>query len=157
MKNLSDVLNESLKITNGIPYIPIDDYYIDSIKAGKRYFVQSMPVNNKVYAGWKYTIVGSSVEDSIYLYKQLGKYLLNIGVPFKMGTKKLINSSNKEQSVKLMTIYILNTTKVGLLLDDIKHFLKNYRTNARLTKSEHIYGPIYKRVDRDEYGNYVSA
>ena len=165
MKSIQEHLNESFT-KNTYPYADdvyddyIDEYVKQEIVKGRMSFVQPVFMTNvsrKEYAGWKYTITGDTVDDALYLYDNLGKYLKRINQPFKMGTKKLIESSNKEQAHKLMTIYIMNNTNVDYLLDDIKKFLKNYKCTYRLKYSEHVEGPIWKRVDTDEYGDYIPA
>lgn len=147
---------------NTYPYWNIDDFVDDHVKEmiekGRYPFFQVVPVDNeKNYAGWKFTVTGNTVEDAIYLYNNVGKYLRKINVPFKIGTSRLIKSAKPEQAHKLLTIYIMKDTKVDYLLDDLKHYLKNYKCNYKLKYSEHVSGPIWKRHDRDEYGNYVPA
>lgn len=121
-------------------------------------FIQCVPVlNPKMYAGWKITIVGNSVDDALYLYDNLGKYLYDIHQPFKIGTKKLIRSKNKEQSHKLLTIYVMKLNDVEMLYDDICIFLRKYACGYKLKYSTHVVGPIWKRIDRDKDGNYIPA
>lgn len=162
-KSLQMMLNETIPSKNTYPYANIEMDYIDEvvhkiIDEGKMYFFQVVPVLDKYeYAGWKFTITGDTIEDAHWLYNNLGKYLRKINQPFKIGTKKLINCPDKEQAHKIVTIYIMNNTKVDYLLNDIKHYLKGYSCKYRLKYSEHIDGPIWKRHDRDENGNYVPS
>lgn len=162
MKPLSVRMTEAMVGKATYPYHDIDDnmdeWVKKAIEAARTPFIHVVPVlNEKNYAGWKFTITGDTVEDAIYLYDNLGKYLRKINQPFKIGTKKLITSASSEQKHKLLTIYVMKDTKVDYLLSDIKYYLKNYKCKAHLKWSEHVEGAIWKRVDRDEYGNYIPA
>lgn len=165
MKNIISKLNESVETTKnkykfvktGYTLTEKDERIINIIKNGKINFIPLYNSKNKKYSGWKYTIVGDTVDDAVYLYEQIGIYLERIGCSYKIATIKQITSGNAEQSVKLITIYIYDNTNVDYLLDDLKYYLKNYKPKATLKKSEHVWGPIYKRVDTDEYGNYIPA
>lgn len=157
---LQQMLTEALK--NTYPYSSFDDtqdeHVKDVILIGRVPFIQVVHVYpREQYAGWKFTITGNTVEDAIWLYDNLGKYLKSIKQPFKMGTHKLIKTADPEQAHKLMTIYIMKNTKVDYLLQDIKYYLKGYTCRYKLKYSEHVEGPIWKRHDTDENGNYIPA
>lgn len=156
MKSIKDYLyKDTYPYAGG--YDNMDDYVENFIKKGTKYFIQPIGLNKNEYAGWKYTIVGDNLEDALFLYNNVGKYLKKIDIPFKMGTKKLIECDDEEQSKKLMTIYIKKDTKFEYLLDDLKYYLKGYNPKAKLKWSEHVYGPIYKRKDTNENGEYIPA
>ena len=160
MGNINDAFNNTNKrkfVKHSIEEDDFDEQIIEMIGTTKVPFVNGVSMNKKDYAGWKLTITGKNVADAIYLYKQLGLYLKRINQPFKMGTLKLITSGNKEQSVKLMTIYIKKNTKVDELVDDIKYYLKYYNDDSKLNHNEHLFGAVWKRTDIDEYGNYIPA
>lgn len=139
-------------------FLDAGDYEIMRLMLKSRIsFLQPINMNDNQYLGWKYTIVANTMEDYLWLYVQIGSYLRRIEQPFKVGTSKLLNSNDKEQSVKCITIYITKKTNVEYLLDDLKHFLRGYNPNIKLKYSEHVWGPIWKRQDRDEYGSYIPA
>lgn len=116
-------------------------------------------LNNDKYMGWKFTIIGKTVEDSIDLVERLGQFLININVNFKVGTLNLIERNHPEQSKKLMTIYITENVNSDYLIEDIKYFLKGYDGHIGITleKSELVFGPIFKRYDLNNNGNYIPA
>lgn len=173
MGTLSNMLYEGLTDTKLDVLIPRHRKYVGNmdqmmdftdyelLKCIERYknvrFFEPIYVNEKKYAGWKYTIVANNVEDAKWLYVQIGSYLRRIKVPFKVATIKQLKDPDREQAVKAITIYIQTDTNVDYLLDDLKHFLKDYKPNIKLKYSDHVWGPIWKRVDRDEFGNYIPA
>lgn len=114
------------------------------------------------YAGWKYTIIGKTIEDSVNLFMLLGDYLNSEGYAFKIGTKRLVDEASDEQKIKLMTIYIVND-KTEKDIQQLEHYLVNKLDNYKghegisLQFSEHVHGALYKRRDIDPDGFYVRA
>lgn len=115
--------------------------------------------NNIPSKDFKFTVVGKTLEDSLYLLNRLGKFLYNSGFSFKVGTKKLIDAKDSEQSYKLLTIYLPQNSNPELLYSDLKSLLKSYTgyKGINLKYSVHLDGAIYYRVDKDLYGNYIPA
>lgn len=123
------------------------------------YFIQFGNFIPQNYAGWKFTIVGKSIDDAVFLCEKLATFLLNIDVPFKVGTHRLVNCGDGEQQFKLMTIYIMKDTNAELLQEDINHFLRDYKggEDIKLKWSTQINEYLYKRADIDENGQYIYA
>lgn len=146
--------DEIIAIKN--PYIYLDNF--------QHYWVQIGDLGSKIheYAGWKFTIVGESLDDSCYLLRQLGEYLLEKGYCFKSATRamteyKATEEGMREQRYKCMTIYIHKSADHVELLAYLKGALSDYKCEVKLEMTPHVWGPIHKRVDRDEHGNYVAA
>lgn len=131
------------------------------------YYIQYTPLTFKPYqyAGWKYTIVGSTIDNIIFLYEKLSDLVFNTyGLTFKMGTTRLINSGVSEQQFKLMTIYVdrdLNNDTArlnefqGALVEGLRDYVVD--SHVKLEYSEHLVGSIYTRHDIDEDGMYIPA
>lgn len=110
--------------------------------------------------GWKISIQGKSVADSVFLYQRLRDILFTRNIPFKLATQKRINLANKEQAHKVMTIYIPNGIDRFELAEEIYCRIIDYKGWYNIktpTSYEHYAGGLFIRNDRDEYGDYIPA
>jgi hypothetical protein len=110
--------------------------------------------------GWKLSIQGKSLDDVIFLYDRLSDYLFDNKIPFKIATNKRIISSNKEQSQKVMTIYVPDYIDVYEFAETIYSKIIDYKGWYNIktpTNYEFYAGGVYIRNDRDEYGDYIPA
>lgn len=112
--------------------------------------------------GNKISIQGKSIEDSIYLFKKLNKYLQSNNIPFKIATAKRfeMNNVNKEQSHKAMTIYCINGFDFKKLCEDVYNLTLEYKGWYDIkTPSSYIHyaGGLYIRNDRNVNGCYIPA
>ena len=121
--------------------------------------------------GWKLSLQGKSLDDSLFLWDRLHNTLDELNVPYKMGTAKrlgLINSDNsnrRQQGYKIMTIYIPNylsadeeTVKVfaELIYSKIRDY-KGWHDIHTPTSYQHYAGGVFYRNDRNEGGEYIPA
>jgi hypothetical protein len=112
----------------------------------------------KTSKGWKLSIQGKTLDDVIFLYDRLNKYLFDNKIAFKIATQKRITNPNKEQAQKVMTIYVPDYTDVYELAETIYSKIMDYKGWYDIktpTKYEFYAGGIYIRNDRDEYGQYI--
>lgn len=110
--------------------------------------------------GWKISIQGRTLDDVIFLYDRLHVYLIHHEIPFKIGTKKRLTNSNKEQARKIFTIYCPNNMDINKLCESVYNLIRDYRGWYNIptpTSYEHYAGGLYFRNDRDEYGNYIAG
>lgn len=110
--------------------------------------------------GWKLSIAGKSLQDSIDLWERLHDYLVQQNIAHKFGTLKRIKHPNKEQAKKLLTIYVPNGVSINDLAPKIESKLKGYKGWQDIkTPSgyEHWGNAIFFRNDRDSQGNYIKA
>lgn len=147
-----------LILDDHIDFITLDGEYI--INNAKQNFASFSHFENRgKYAGYKFTIVGKTVEDALFLLEKIGSFCAKINIDFKVGTKTLIDKQIPEQSFKLLTIYLNENTNRLQLEDDIIYLLKGYKgyEGIELKYSESIVDGLYFRKDTDEYGNYIPA
>lgn len=110
--------------------------------------------------GWKLSLQGKSVEDSLELYNLVGQYLIDNAISFKVGTRKRIEHTHPEQSKKVMTIYCPNDMDIKDLAEHIYSLTMDYKGWYDIkcpTSYKHYAGCVYYRNDRDEYGTYLKA
>lgn len=110
--------------------------------------------------GWKLSILGKKLEDSLELWNRLRDYLVQNDIAHKFGTIKRIQHPNKEQSKKLLTIYIPNGSSMDKIATQVEKRLKGYKGwhDIKTPTSYEQWGSgIYFRNDRDELGNYIKA
>lgn len=110
--------------------------------------------------GWKLSIAGKTLDDSLDLWNRLHNYLVDQDIAHKFGTLKRIKHPNKEQARKLLTIYIPDGMNVQGVAPEIEKRLNGY-TGWRDIKTpsgyEHWGNAIFFRNDRDSKGNYIKA
>lgn len=110
--------------------------------------------------GWKISIQGKTLDDVIFLYDRLHVYLTHHEIPFKIGTKKRLTNSNKEQARKIFTIYCPNNMDLNKLCETIYTLIDGYKGWQNIptpTSYEHYAGGLFIRNDRDKYGSYKPA
>ena len=110
--------------------------------------------------GWKLSIQGKSINDSLFLYRRLDAYLLDNNVPFKVATQMRYNLSDREQSKKAMTIYCPDSIEIKVLAEDIYCLIMDYKGWYDIktpTSYENWAGGVFFRNDRNEYGVYIPA
>jgi len=121
--------------------------------------------------GWKLSIQGKSLDDSLFLWDRLNSMFDEMSIPYKMGTAKrlgLINnedSNKREQGHKIMTIYIPNIyseTEANIMsfAEEVYSKIRDYKGwyDIKLpTSYKHYAGGVYYRNDRNENGEYISA
>lgn len=108
----------------------------------------------------KISIQGKCIEDSVFLYERLHKYLLFNLVPFKVASPKRYNHDHPEQSCKAMTIYCPDDYNFSELCEEVYSLIMDYKGWYDIkapTSYEHYAGGLYTRCDRDENGNYIPA
>tara|TARA_B100000768_G_C11162671_1_gene325226 strand:+ start:19 stop:465 length:447 start_codon:yes stop_codon:yes gene_type:complete len=118
--------------------------------------------NAKTDNGWKISIQGKSISDSVFLYERLNQYLDNNEIPFKLATKKRYDARNinKEQSQKAMTIYCVDGTHIMNLCEDVYSLIMDYKGWHDIktpTRYKHYAGGVFYRNDRNETGEYIPA
>lgn len=109
--------------------------------------------------GFKISIQGKNIDDSVYLYMALHQFFYKNSIPFKVGTAKRI-AVKSEQGNKLMTIYCPNTINVNELAEDIYSLTLNYKGWYDVktpTSYQHYAGGLFIGNDRDNKGIYVPA
>ena len=129
------------------------------LEISPQYFIQYNG-NSSVTDGWKLSIQGNTLDDSIELFESLIQIMANLDLSFKFGTQKLIDFKHPQQSHKLLTVYIPNKYNVFDIADILYDEIKNYRGGDTVkcpTSYKHFKGAIYYRNDRDKDGNYISA
>jgi hypothetical protein len=110
--------------------------------------------------GFKLSIQGKDIEDSLYLGKHLLPYLVKKDISFKIGTLKRLNHNNKEQARKILTIYVPDDEELMSFAEEIYKKTKNYKGwhNIKTPKGyQHYAGPIFYRNDRDKEGRYIPS
>ena len=109
--------------------------------------------------GWKISIQGKSIDDAAFLYDSLSSYLKGSNIPFKVGTAKRINSSNKMQSKKVVTIYCPNSMDVNDLAEKVYELTLDYKGWYNVSTPSyysHYAGGLFIRNDRSN-GQYIPA
>lgn len=112
--------------------------------------------------GWKISIQGKTVGDSIFLYERLGAFLMSNDVPFKIATinRYALRNKNPEQSFKAMTVYCPNGFDFSVLCEEVYSRTMDYKgwwSVNTPTSYEHYAGGLFIRNDRDESGAYLPA
>lgn len=109
--------------------------------------------------GWKLSIQGETIEDSLFLFDALIGFLVTSKCSYKFATKKLIESGIPQQEHKLLTIYIPNGVDVKSFAELVHLNMSEYKGGKNVTPPtmyEHYKNAIYFRNDRDENGEYVN-
>lgn len=115
--------------------------------------------------GWKLSIQGKTLDDSMYLYDNLITFLISSKCWFKFATKRLINyeftdEKRKQQANKLLTIYIPNGVDPKSFAELVHLHIKDYSGGDDVKQPdsyEHYKNAIYYRNDRTENGEYIPA
>ena len=112
--------------------------------------------------GWKISIQGKTINDSIFLYERLSSFLMDNNVPFKVATinRYELRRVRKEQSHKAMTIYCPDGMDFNTLCENIYNLIIDYKGWQDIktpTSYEHYAGGLFIRNDRDENGKYIPA
>ena len=110
--------------------------YINKILSESNNRMDQMFLNNKNFdifiqgkpslSGDKISIVGKSIEDSMFLYDKLNNWLSNHNIAHKFGTKKRVSHPDPNQSKKLVTIYVPDDMDIQKLLIKIEYLIKSY-------------------------------
>lgn len=109
--------------------------------------------------GWKISIQGKTVDDTVYLVENLLDLMVATKASFKFGTQMLINMGG-EQSTKLLTIYIPNGVDAKSYAELVRINIPDYKGAEGIPdkKSYTKYSEgIYYRNDRDSSGEYIPA
>jgi hypothetical protein len=117
---------------------------------------------SKTDKGWKISIQGKTVSDSVFLYERLSDFLIGQDIPFKVATvnRYSLRNTNKEQSFKAMTIYCPNGLDIMDLCESVYSMVVDYKGwySINTPKSySHFAGGLFYRNDRNESGNYIPA
>jgi hypothetical protein len=111
--------------------------------------------------GWKLSIIGKSLEDSIDVFKRLHSWLTLKNISHKSATKKRVEHDHYEQSKKVMTIYVPNDMDYRELAHKIEILLRGYKgwedIKLPFKSYEHYSNAIFFRNDRNENGEYIPA
>lgn len=112
--------------------------------------------------GWKISIQGKNVGDSIFLYERLANFLMFKDIPFKVATinRYALLNTNKEQSHKAMTIYCPDGVDFNEICEEIYSLISDYTGWYNIktpTSYQHYAGGLYIRNDRDSNGLYIPA
>ena len=117
-------------------------------------------------SGLKISIQGKTIDDVMYIYDKLGKYLYDNDIGFKIATQKCFNRYDKdnpvlrEQCRKAFTIYHNDTIDFKQLCEDIYNLIPEYKGWYDIptpTDYEHYAGGLFIRNSYDENGNYLKA
>lgn len=106
--------------------------------------------------GWTISILGKSLEDSIDLWKRLHDYLLQKDIAHEFSTLKRIKHKNKEQSSKLLTIYIPDGLSINQIAPELQKKLQGYKSWQDVktpSDCEHWGNAIFFRKG----GNYIKS
>ncbi len=156
MKNIRKLVQEEVQKQLGL----VEEQYVN-LDSSSVYFKHFNDGMRKVSNGWKLSIKGKTLEDAYEIYDRLHDFLDRNNIYYKMATTKLINSSNKEQKYKLMTIYVPDDIDHLDLAETIySRFIMDYKGwyDIKMPRSyEHYAGAIYFRNDRNERGEYIPA
>jgi hypothetical protein len=131
----------------------------NELKDSNRYFLM-VNTDSETSDGWKLSIQGKTVQDAMFLYDALKGFLYYTKAPFKVGTQKLIDKKDPEQSTKLMTIYVPNGIDVKCYAELVYRLIPDYKgwQDIKVKRSyEHYAGGIFFRNDREESGEYIPA
>jgi hypothetical protein len=131
----------------------------NELRDSNRYFLM-VNTDSDISDGWKLSIQGKTVQDAMFLYDALKGFLYHTKAPFKMGTKKLIDKKDPEQSTKLMTIYVPNGIDVKCYAELVYRLILDYKGwyDIKPKRSyEHYAGGIFFRNDREDSGAYIPA
>lgn len=134
------------------------DFLISNIDSVKKFDIMWDGKSSK--SGWKLSIVGKNKNDLIDLIERLHPFLLQRNIAHKVATLKRINNPHKEQSKKLITIYVpddLNHLKLAAKIEPLLHGYKGWHNIKTLNGYEHYSNAIFFRNDRDDKGNYISV
>tara|TARA_R110000796_G_scaffold27712_2_gene76189 strand:+ start:1178 stop:1612 length:435 start_codon:yes stop_codon:yes gene_type:complete len=142
----------------------IEDNFRGTLEESYRTFIQYNGDAN-VSDGWKLSIQGKTLDDSMYLYNELIGFLMITKCSFKFATKRLINyeftdEKRKQQSNKLLTIYIPNGVDPKSFAELVYLHIEDYTGGDDVKHPdtyEHYKNAIYYRNDIDEEGNYIKA
>lgn len=112
--------------------------------------------------GWKISIQGKTVGDSMYLYNNLHELLMGMDVPFKVATvnRYALRNNHPEQSYKAMTIYCPDGIDFNDLCEEVYSKVIDYKgwQNIKTPNGyEHYAGGLFVRCDRDVNGHYIPA
>jgi hypothetical protein len=115
--------------------------------------------------GWKLSIQGKTLNDSMYLYNNLINFLMVTKCHYKFGTKRLINydftdEKKRQQANKLLTIYIPNGVDPKSFAELVYLHIEDYTGGNDVVTPDtytHYKNAIYYRNDRNENGEYISA
>lgn len=107
--------------------------------------------------GWKLSIQGKTIEDSLYLYRSLINLLIGTKVYFKFATKLLIDLKHPQQSHKLLTIYLPKDVDTKSFAELVYINLRQYVGHGGITPEgyTHYKSGIFYRNDRDANGKYI--
>jgi len=110
--------------------------------------------------GYKISIQGKNIGDSILLYERLSDYLMKNNIPFKVATinRYSLRGTNKEQSYKAMTIYCPDGFNFDNLCEEVYSMIldyKGWRDIKTPTGYSHYAGGLFICNDRDNNGNYI--
>lgn len=91
--------------------------------------------------GNKLSLQGKSTKDAAALYSMLKDYLYENNIPFKVATRMRTESDNKEQSKKVMTIYVPNQMDVNEVAEHVYSLTISYKGwhNIKTPKSYYHY------------------
>lgn len=131
----------------------------DLLRNSWEYFIQINGDSDCSY-GWKLSIQGKTIDDSMMLFDMLHQLLNAHGCSYKFGTQRLMDCGHPQQSTKLLTIYIPNEFDVKEFAEKVYIHMEDYKGGQDIkcpTSYEHYANAIYFRNDRDEYGNYIYA
>ena len=115
---------------------------------------EKVPILN----GMKLSIQGKTMDDLMEIFDKTKEYLFSSNLSFKFGTRKLIESDDKEQKTKLLTVYMNSNTDFNEVAETIYNLLIDYKGwyDIKDKKSyQHYAGAVWYRNDRDSDGNYI--
>jgi hypothetical protein len=110
--------------------------------------------------GWKLSIQGKCLEDSVYLFGELCQYLYQGNIPFKVASARRYGLDHQEQKYKALTIYVPNGTDHLELAEEVYIKIMSYSGWHDIktpTSYEHYAGGVFYRNDRDIAGAYIPA
>jgi len=135
------------------------EYTLKLLNTELRYDIQFNGKNSD--NGWKLSIIGKSLEDSIDVFKRLHSWLTLKNISHKSATKKRVEYDHYEQSKKVMTIYVPNDMDHKKLAHKIEIILSGYKgwedIKLPFKSYEHYSNAIFFRNDRNENGKYIPA
>lgn len=116
--------------------------------------------------GWKISIQGHCITDSLYLITKLYDYLVSNDISFKSATtarfalSEVKDQRHLEQSKKAMTIYCPNEMDIKELCEKVYSMILDYKGWHSIktpTSYEHYAGGVFFRNDRDSQGAYIES
>lgn len=103
------------------------DTLLNRLNAATSVFDWSFNSSANTDNGNKLSLQGKSTKDAAALYSMLKDYLYENNIPFKVATRMRTESDNKEQSKKVVTIYVPNEMDINEIAEQVYSLTMDYK------------------------------